>query len=289
MLSISNLSYAQPDTKLPGAHLLAENIYLFSDYGCNILVMLGNDGLLVIDTGHKSFASKMDSIVHSIINLPVKYILNTHLHYDHVGGNEKLSEDGVVIVAQENTRKHMTTSWKVDEILGVKYPTIPPYPTTALPVICFKDSLSLFFNNTVIHGIHYPNGQSDCDVIYDIPDFNIIHAGDLFESNGFPIIDVFYGGTIDGYIKALNKIIEKCDDKTIVIPGHGAVSNRKGLLDYKVMLVESRVRIAKLIEEGKLLNEVVAANPIKGLYKGDKSWIPENLFIATVYMDLIEK
>lgn len=289
ILSLSNWSYAQSNTKLTRAPMIAKNTYLLTDYGCNILVMVGNDGLLVIDTGHKGFASKTDSAVHSIVNLPVKYILNTHLHFDHVGGNRKLSEDGAVIVAHENTRKHMTTGWKVDEILGVKYPIIPPYPTAALPVICFKDSLTLFFNNTAIEGIYCPNGQSDCDVIYNIPDFNIIHAGDLFESNGFPIIDVFYGGTIDGYIKAVNNIIEKCDDNTIVIPGHGTVSNRQGLMDYKVMLVESRARIAKLIEEGKSLDEVVAANPTKGLYKGGKSWIAENLFVATVYMDISKK
>jgi glyoxylase-like metal-dependent hydrolase (beta-lactamase superfamily II) len=289
MLSLSCLSLAQTGVNLTGAQRIAENIYLLSEYGCNILVMVGHDGLLVIDTGYKDSASKTDSAVHSISNLPVKFVLNTHLHYDHVGGNMKLSKDGAVIVSHENTRKHMLTGWEVGEIQGIKYPTIPPYPTEALPIICFRDSLKIFFNNKAIQGIYYPSGQSDCDVIYYIQDVNIIHAGDLFESNGFPIIDVFYGGTIDGYIKAVDNIIEMCNDKTIVISGHGAISNRQGLLDYRIILAESRARISKLIEDGKSLDEVVAANPTKGLYKGGKSWIPDNLFVATVYMDLRKK
>ncbi|MFO7668184.1 MAG: MBL fold metallo-hydrolase [Bacteroidales bacterium] len=289
MMSLSGWSHALTGANLTGVQRITENVYLLSEYGCNILVMVGHDGLLVIDTGHMNSASKTDSAVHTISNLPVKFILNTHLHFDHVGGNMKLSEDGAVIVSHENTRKHMLAGWEVDDIQGVKYPTIPPYPIEALPVICFMDSIRIFFNNSAIQGIHYPYGHSDCDVIYYIQDVNIIHAGDLFESNGFPIIDVFYGGTIDGYIKAVDNIIEICDDKTIVISGHGAISNRQGLLDYKVMLAKSRERISKLIEDGKSLDEVVAANPTKGLYKGGKSWIPENLFVATVYMDLSKK
>ena len=168
----------------------------------------------------------------------------------------------------------------------MKFPTIPPCPAEALPIVCFKDTLQIFFNNELIQGIYYPNGHSDSDVIYFFQDINVIHTGDLFLTNGFPLIDVSYGGTIDGLIKALDNIIDICDDNTIVIPGHGAISNRQGLQDYRAMLAKSRARISKLIEDGKSLDEVVAAEPTKGLFKGVKSWLPENFFIETVYMDL---
>jgi len=286
ILSLSGWSLAQTGTNLTGVKRIAEDIYLLTEYGCNILVMVGDDGLLVIDTGDKDSASKSDSVIHSISNLPIKFVLNTHLHFDHVGGNMKLSEDGAVIIAHENTRKHLLSGWEGPEIQGVKFPTIPPYPAKALPIVCFKDTLEIFFNNELIQGIYYPNGHSDSDVIYFIQDVNIIHTGDLFYSNSFPLIDVSYGGTIDGSIKALDNIIDICDDNTIVIPAHGALSNRQGLQDYRAMLAKSMVRISKLIEDGKSLDEVVAAEPTKGLFEGGKSWLPENFFVETVYVDL---
>ena len=141
----------------------------------------------------------------------------------------KLAEDGAVIVANENTRKHMLSGWKVPEFQGVKYSPVPPYSVEFLPEICFRDSLNIFFNNDIVKAIHYPNAHSDCDVIFYFQNANVIHAGDLFESNGFPILDVWYGGTIDGYINALDDILDICDENTIIIPGHGAPSNRQGM------------------------------------------------------------
>jgi len=290
LLSLSHWSYSQnPMTNVTSGQKIAENIYLLKDYGCNIVVMVGQDGLLIIDTGHKSFALKIDSVISTISNLPVKYVLNTHLHFDHVGGNMKLAEDGAVIIAHENTRKHMLSGWKVPDIQGIKYPLVLPYTVEYLPKICFKDSLSIYLNNDVVQAIHYPNAHSDCDVIYNFQNANVLHAGDLFESNGFPILDVWYGGTIDGYIKALDDILKICDDNTVIISGHGDPSNRQGLQDYRNMLVESRTKISKLIEEGKSVDEVIAADPTKDLYKGGESWIPVKLYVATVYEDLSRK
>jgi len=283
-------SYSQnPVTNVTANQKIAKNIYLLKDYGCNIAVMSGQEGLLIIDTGHKRSALKTDSAISIISNLPVKYVLNTHLHFDHVGGNMKLAEDGAVIIAHENTRNHMLSGWKVPELQGIKYSPVLPYSVEYLPKVCFKDTLNIYFNDDVIQAIHYPNAHSDCDVIFYFQNANVIHAGDLFESNGFPILDVWYGGTIDGYVKALDDILKICNDNTVIIPGHGDPSNRQGLKDYRNMLVESRTRISKLIEEGKSVDEVIAADPTKDLYKGGESWIPVKLYIATVYEDLSRK
>ncbi|MBE0673819.1 MAG: MBL fold metallo-hydrolase [Bacteroidales bacterium] len=290
LLSLSHWSYSQnPVTNLTSGQRIAENIYLLTDYGCNMVVMVGQEGLLIIDTGYKGSALKTDSVISTISNLPVKYVLNTHLHFDHVGGNMKLAEDGAVIIAHENTRKHMLSGWKVPEIQGINYSPVLPYSIEYLPKICFKDSLNIYFNNDVVQAIHYPNAHSDCDVIFYFQNTNVLHAGDLFESNGFPILDVWYGGTIDGYIKALDDILKICNDNTVIISGHGDPSNRQGLQDYRNMLVESRTRISRLIEEGKSVDEVIAADPTKDLYKGGESWIPVKLYVATVYEDLSRK
>lgn len=289
LLSMSNWAYSQsPMTNAVSDQKVAENFYLIKDFGCNIAVMAGQEGLIIIDTGHERSSLKTDSVISTISNLPVKYILNTHLHFDHLGGNKKLSEKGAIIVAHENTRKGMLMEWNMPEIAGIKYPVIPPYPEEYLPKICFHDSLNIYFNNDIIKCIWLPNGHSDGDVIYYFEKANLIHAGDLFLSNGFPIINPL-PGSIDAYIKAVDEIIKICDENTVIIPGHGPVADRQELKEYKIMLTKSRNRIDRLVKEGKTLDEVIAANPTRGLFKGGKSWLPDKLYIATVFMGLSQK
>lgn len=262
---------------------------MLNRYGCNIAVMVGQEGLLIIDAGYKENASKVDSVISKISNLPVKYILNTHHHYDHVGGNKKLSKDGAAIVAHENTRQRMLSEWDIPEIAGIKAPVIPQYPEEYLPKICFQDSLMIYFNNENVKCIHFPNGHSDGDVIYFFQKANVIHTGDLFLSNNFPVVILHDGGSSDGSIKDIESILKICDEKTVIIPGHGAISNRQGLQDYLYMFVESRKRIANLIKEGKTVDEVIAADPTKDLFKVGESSLPPKLFVYTVYQDLSKK
>jgi len=265
---------------------VTEGIYRIKNFGCNIAVMTGDDGVLIIDTGDQAAALKTDSVIKTISNKPVRYVLNTHFHLDHVGANKKLSEGGSVIVAQENTRQRMSEVWNVPAIAGVTYPVIPPYSEDYLPKICFRDSIAIYFNNETIQGIHFPNGHSDSDVIYFFRKANVIHAGDLFLSNGFPVIDIYYGGSIDGYIRAVDNMIRLCNERTIVIPGHGAPSDRQGLVEYRDMLSKARTNIEKLVKEGKTLEEVIAADPTKDLFKLGKSWLPAPMFVDVVYKEL---
>ena len=286
---LCNLSFSQNPVINQGLSKVSEGIYMLENYGCNIAVMVGPEGLLIIDSGYKRTALKIDSIISTISNLPIKYVLNTHFHYDHLGGNKKLSEDGAVIVAHENTRLRMLSEWNIPEIAGIKYPIIPPYPVEYLPKICFQDSLKIYFNNEIVQGIHFPNGHSNCDVIYYFQKANVIHTGDLFLSNGFCVIDYYCGGTTDGYIRAVDNILKICNEKTLIIPGHGAISNRQGLVDYRDMLAESRTRIAALIKQGKTVDEVIAADPTKDLFKGGETWLPTKIWVYTVYKDLSKK
>jgi len=287
MMSIGVHAFPQNNTTNKSASVnVTEGIYRIKNFGCNTAVMTGDDGVLIIDTGVKAAELKTDSVIKTITNQPVRYILNTHFHLDHVGGNKELSDNGGVIVAQQNARQRMSTQWKVPTIAGMTYPVIPPYSAEYLPKVCFQDSIAIYFNNDTIQGIHFPNGHSDSDVIYFFRKANVIHAGDLFLSNGFPVIDIYYGGSIDGYIRAVDNIIRLCDERTIIIPGHGATSDRQGLVDYRNMLSAARAQIEKLIKEGKTLEEVIAADPTKDLFKGGKSWLPAPMFIDVVYKEL---
>lgn len=159
----------------------------------------------------------------------------------------------------------------------------------ALAKISYIDSIAVHFNNDTIEAIHLPAAHTDGDVVIRFRKANIVHTGDLYLSNGFPFIDNDSGGTIAGYLAAVDKIITLCDDKTKVIPGHGAVSDREGLRSYRDMLTAARDRIAKLIREGKTLEEIVAADPTAGLFKGGKSWLAPKLFVFCVYQDLAGK
>ena len=136
--------------------------------------------------------------------------------------------------------------------------------------------------------IFLPRAHSGADVVVFLRDQDVLHAGDLYESNGFPILDSFHGGTIDGLIAACDLVIDLVGDSTKVVPGHGPVSNRQGLRAYREMLAHGRDRIAALVQKGKTLEETVAADPLKGLYAGE-SWLPPKLFIWTVYEDLVRQ
>ena len=163
-----------------------------------------------------------------------------------------------------------------------------PYPAVALPVVTFAESLMLHVNGEDIQAIHAPNAHSDSDAFYWFRKGNVIHTGDLFFSGGYPYIDIGNGGTIDGMIAAADKILGISDEKTKLIPGHGSLSDRKRLAEYRAMLVTSRDRMVKMIKEGQSLEDVVASKPTADM---DKYWtadigMPADMFVTMVYKEL---
>jgi cyclase len=285
LILVSSYSYSQEDSSHPIIKI-KDGISVIGDFGCNVAVLTGTDGILIIDTGHKNEADNLDSVIRTLINRPVRYVLNTHFHFDHLGGNNKFAADGAVIIAHNQTRDRMKKEWNVPEIAGVKYPIIPPYPELALPVLGFDDSIKIYMNGENICGYHFPNAHSDCDVVWLLKESNVMHTGDLFLSNGFPIIDIYCGGSIHGYIEAVDEMIRLCDDETAVIPGHGPVSNRQGLIEYRSMLENSRKMIESLIAEGKSVNEIIGSKSIDVLYTKGESWLPSDLFVYVLYEEL---
>jgi len=289
VLSFGQSAYSQ-DLASNQTHFtkITDELYVLKRVGCNVGGLVGQDGVLIIDSGARNQSAKIRSILKEISEEPARIVVNTHYHYDHVGGNEAFAKGGATIIAHKNTRDRMTQEWRVPEILGMKYPTIPPYPEIFRPKVSFTDSITIHFNNETIQAIHIPDGHSDGDIIVHFRKANVIHTGDLYLSNGFPIIDIHHGGSVNGYIAAVDRIIKLCNENTKIIPGHGPLSDRDGLIVYRDMLAKSRDRIEMHIKEGKTLEEIVAADPISGLYGGEKSWLPPKLFIYCVYYDFFK-
>lgn len=265
---------------------IANGVYLLDNLPCNVVAVIGSDGILLIDNGSARTAVNLKEMIAGFDTGSLRIVLNTHYHFDHIGANEHLAKDGAVIVAHENTRRRMLAEWRIPDKWGLNYPAIPPYPDVAVPKVTFADTLNVHFNGQTIEAVHLSNAHSEADIAVFLRDANILHTGDIYLSNGFPIIDSFYGGTIDGVIAAADALVDLINDYTKVVPGHGPVSNRQELSNYRKMLATARDCIAALIEEGKTLEEIVAADPTVGLYRRGKSWLPSKLFIVTVYVDL---
>jgi glyoxylase-like metal-dependent hydrolase (beta-lactamase superfamily II) len=267
---------------------VADGVYLLVGLDCNVLAVSGPQGILLVDNGSSENAEQLSEAIDKLGSGSVKIAINTHFHFDHVGANEQLSKDGAVIVAHQGVRRSMLAEMRMpDNTLGITFPTIPPYPQMALPVLTFADSLTVHFGGHDIELRYLPSAHSNADVAVFMRNTNVLHTGDLYLSNGFPLIDSPRGATVDGLIAALDDLINLIDDDTIVVPGHGPLSNRQELREYRNMISAARDRISTLIEEGKSLEEIVAADPTSGLYSRGPSWLSPKLFIWTVYLDLI--
>lgn len=275
--SLPEFIYAQDsEIKPPVAQKIKDGIYVHKSGNANITISSGEDGLLIIDTGVTNSAEKSDSLIRDGFKKPIKYILNTHSHFDHIQGNNVFAKGGAIIISSLKTREGMMQEWKVPKIPDTSFPVIPPFPKEFLPEICFNDSIEMYFNNEVIKFIHFPGGHSDGDAIVYFTESNVIHMGDLFLTGAFPPVS-----DIEIYVKVLEHVIETCDEKTIVIPGHGNISDKKGLISYKEMISKAAERVLNLKSEGISFEDVLAAKPLVDLL--ENSWIPESLFIYCIY------
>ena len=260
----------------------AEGVYMLAGSGGNIGVSAGESGILMIDSQFGQLHEKIKAAMTGFHGGPVRFVLNTNWHYDHALGNELFRKEGAVIIAHDNSDKRMRSEQNHD-VINAK---TPAYPAAARPEITFADSLSVHFNGDLIDAIHIPNAHSDADVVYRFRKAKVIHTGDLFFSGGYPYIDIGNGGSIDGMIAAAGRILKLIEDNYKVIPGHGPMSDRKRIQEFQSMLSTVRARIAKLIKEGKRLEEVIAAKPTTDL---DKNWngaLSPEMFVTLVYKDL---
>lgn len=248
---------APPDQGVQTVNV-APGIYMLTGRGGNIGVSVGADGAAIIDDKFADNAPNIRAAIALLSAKPVSFVINTHLHGDHTGGNEAFGSAGAVIIAQENVRKRLS----VDVVNPANGQTIPARPRVALPVVTFEDTAALHFNDDDLEFTHLPNAHTETDIVVRFRKANVLHMGDCF-TGGFPFIDGNTGGTLDGLILAHEKVLPTIDDRTILIRGHGPLGNKAELQAYHDMLVAVRDRVAKLVRAGKSQEDVVAARPTR--------------------------
>ncbi len=261
-------------TKLRG------NVSMLEGSGGNIAVLTGRDGKFLVDAGITASRPRITEALASLSNDPVKHLINSHWHFDHTDGNEWLHSVGAEITAHENTRKHLSVTTRVEDWNF----TFPPAPSGALPTKLFDSEQTLHLNGSTIALKKYSPAHTDSDISVEFTDADIVHVADTFWNGHFPFIDYSTGGSIDGMIRAAETNVAKVTDKTIVIPGHGPIGNKSQLTEFRDMLVSVREKVADLKNQGKSLDEVVAAKPTANY---DAKWggfvIDGNFFTRLVY------
>jgi glyoxylase-like metal-dependent hydrolase (beta-lactamase superfamily II) len=250
---------------------VTENIYVLQGSGGNIGVSIGDDGAFIVDDQFAPLTDKIVAAIAELTNNPVDFVVNSHFHYDHTDGNENFGRAGALIVAHDNSRKRMAT----DQVLSGSNRPQPAYDEVGLPKITFMESTRFYYNDNAIDVIHTGPGHTDGDAQVYWRDANVIHTGDMFVRYGLPYIDQGNGGSTDGMIDALWTIAGLIDDDTIIIPGHGQLSTRTDLLEFRTMLVTIRDRIKDGIARGLSADQLIASNPARGYAElpGATGWL----------------
>ena len=243
---------------------VAEGIWVLAGAGGNIGVSVGADGVFLIDDEWAPMTPKVKAAVAALSDRPLRFILNTHWHPDHTGGNKDLGEAGALIVAHDNVRLRMSSDQFI-EALGMKF---PPAPARALPVVTFNDAVTLHLNGDDVEAFHVPPAHTDGDAIVHFRRAGVVHMGDLFFNGMYPFVDLSSGGSFEGFIAAADRALA-LGEGTRIIPGHGPVGKRADLRAYRDMLVTVRDRVKPLVQAGKTPAEVVAARPTADL---DAKW-----------------
>ncbi|MDX2218451.1 MAG: MBL fold metallo-hydrolase, partial [Burkholderiales bacterium] len=236
---------------------LNDTTYMLIGAGGNLGLSVGPDAVFLIDDQYAPMTPKITAAIKAITDKPVKFVVNTHWHGDHTGGNENFGKAGAIIVAHDNVRKRMST----EQVLAFFNMKVPPSPKEALPVITFGVDTTFHLNGDEINVFHVPNAHTDGDAIVHFRKGNIIHMGDLYFNGLYPFIDSASGGKIDGVVAACDRALALADDKTVIIPGHGPLSNKAELKAYRDMLATVSGRVKAQIAAGKKLEEIIAAKP----------------------------
>ena len=236
---------------------LSDSVTMIKGQGGNIAVSAGADGVFIIDDQLKPLTDQLLAAIGKIDERPVRFVINTHYHGDHVGGNETLGKAGSVIIAHDNIRRRMNT----DQFNNFFNETTPAYPSDSLPVVTFNDRVTLHLNGESVTVHHVPRGHTDGDSIVHFPLSNIVHMGDIYFNGLYPFIDLDGGGSIQGMIAAVEVGLSLADEHTKIIPGHGPLSNRSELQKYHDFLAKARDNVQALIDQNLDLQQTIAAKP----------------------------
>jgi cyclase len=264
---------------------VAAGVYMLEGMGGNIGLSVGKDDAFIIDDQYAPLSDKIKAGVATVTPKPVRFVINTHWHFDHVGGNEAMAGSGAIIFAHENTRRRMST----DQFIAAFNMKVPASPTAALPVITFSDTITFYTNDDTVRTFHVANAHTDGDAIIFFRKANVVHMGDTFFNGRYPLIDLSSGGSLPGMIAAANQGLAMTNAETRFIPGHGPLATRADLVRYRDMLVTVRDRVGKLIAQRKTLKQILEAKPLADL---DAQWgngnIKADQFLTIVYGSLTQ-
>jgi cyclase len=235
---------------------LTPNFYVLNGQGGAIGVLTGPDGVLMVDSQFAPLTEKIVAAIKQVSNTPIKFLINTHVHGDHTGGNENLGKMGVTILAREELRERLA-----HPAPGANGAPGTPAPAAALPVITYDSPLTIHMDGENVQAIPIPKAHTDGDTLVYFPNANVIMIGDYFRSLGYPNIDRANGGSLPGMLAGIDTAIKLCNAQTKVVPGHGAITDRNGLIAHRDMIIAIRDKIAPMVSQGKTLPEVVAAKP----------------------------
>jgi cyclase len=235
---------------------LTPNFYVLNGQGGAIGVLTGPDGVLMVDSQFAPLTDKIVAAIKQVSNAPIKFLINTHVHGDHTGGNENLGKMGVTILAREELRERLA-----HPAPGANGAPGTPAPAAALPVITYDSPLTIHMDGENVQAIPIPKAHTDGDTLVYFPNANVIMIGDYFRSLGYPNIDRANGGSLPGMLAGIDTAIKLCNAQTKVVPGHGAIVDRNGLIAHRDMIIAIRDKIAPMVSQGKTLQEVIAAKP----------------------------
>jgi cyclase len=289
LLSLSLATTAVAEDKFKDVEIkpvpVGADIYMLTGQGGNIGVFVGSDGVFLIDDQFAPLTKKITAAIAALSDQPVRFLLNTHWHPDHTGANENMGNAGIVIVAHSNVRKRLA----VDNFIEMFAMEAPATDATGLPVITFDDALTFHLNEDEIHISHVESAHTDGDSIVQFRAANVMHLGDIYFAGMYPFIDTNSGGSINGTLKALDHALALSDDNTVIIPGHGPVSNKESLMAYTGMLRTINSRIQKMIAGKSTLAQILTAEPTKDFdEKYGNGFIKNTAFVEMLYKDMTQ-
>jgi glyoxylase-like metal-dependent hydrolase (beta-lactamase superfamily II) len=267
---------------------LTDTTYVLAGAGGNMGLSIGPDAVFLVDDQYAPLTPKIVEAIAKLTGKPVQFVLNTHWHPDHVGGNENLGRAGAIVIAHENVRKRMSAEQFLEHVNA----NIPPSPVGALPLVTFSGgSMSFHINGDEVRAIHMPNAHTDGDSVIHFVKNDVIHMGDLYWNGFYPVIDLRAGGSIEGMIAGCDRALAMAGERTRIIPGHGPLATAAELREYRDMLATIAGRIKRMVAAGRSREEIVAASEVTTEF--DAKWgtrfLKGEQFRAVVATDLMRK